>query len=134
MRHGHPGGSITIRFYSAQYQTLKADSAKVEDGVLILYVYTNDRSKLQPTRIFPIESVEAAQLSDGTVVFGDPMLRFMDLCGVGTKAPAIRPQRIKMTKRVWLEIIVGLLLLFTIAWIARPAPPGYRGAQIRLRP
>jgi len=39
-----------------------------------------------------------------------------------------------MTKRTWLEIIVGLLLLFTIAWIGGPASPGYRGAQIRLRP
>ena len=76
MRHGHPRGSITIRFHSAQSLTLKADSAKVEDGVLILYVYTDDRSKLQPTRIFPIESVEAAQLSDGTVVFGAPVFRF----------------------------------------------------------
>ena len=103
----------------------------MEDGVLILYVYTNDHSKLQPSRIFPIESVEAAQLSDGTVVVGDPKLRFL---GMGTKAPAIRPQRIKITRRVWLQIVVGLLLLFTIAWIAGPAPPGDGGAQVKLRP
>ena len=76
MRHGDPKGSITIHFYSGQYLTVKADSAKVEDGVLILYVYANDRSKLQPTRIFPIEGVKAAQLSDGTAVYGDPMFRF----------------------------------------------------------
>ena len=76
MRHGHPGGSITIRFYSAQCLTLKADSARVEDGVLILYVHSKDRRKLQPTQIYPIESVEAAQLSDGTVVYGEPMFRF----------------------------------------------------------
>jgi hypothetical protein len=119
MRHGHPGRSVTIRFYSAQYLTLKADSAKVEDGVLILYVYTNDRSKLQPTRIFPIEGVEAAQLSDGTVVLGDPML--------------IRPQRIKMTTRIWLEIIVGLLLVFTIAWVVGQRT-GMMGPLIQLRP
>jgi hypothetical protein len=76
MRHGHPRGSITIRFYSAQCLTLKADSASVEDGVLILYVQNEDRSKLKPTQIYPIESVEAAQLSDGTVVYGDPMFVF----------------------------------------------------------
>jgi hypothetical protein len=76
MRHGHPRGSITIRFYCGQYLTLKADSAKVEDGVLILYVHSKDRSKLQPTQIYPIETIESAQLSDGTAVHGDPMFRF----------------------------------------------------------
>jgi hypothetical protein len=75
MRLGHPRGSITIRFYSGLYLTLKADSAKVEDGVLILYVYSNERSKLQPTQIYPIETVESAQLSDGTAVHGEPMFR-----------------------------------------------------------
>ena len=68
-----PVGSITIRFKSAQYLTLKVDSAKVEDGVLILYV--KDRSRLQATRIYPIVAIEAAQMSDGTVVYGEPIVR-----------------------------------------------------------
>jgi len=68
-----PAGSITIRFKSAQKLTLKIDSAKVEDGVLILYV--KDRSRLQATRIYPIVAIEAAQMSDGTVVYGEPIVR-----------------------------------------------------------
>jgi hypothetical protein len=70
-----PEGSITIRFKSAQYLTLKVDAAKVEDGVLILYVYSKDRGRLQATRIYPIVAIEAAQLSDGTVVYGEPIVR-----------------------------------------------------------
>jgi hypothetical protein len=70
-----PEGSITIRFKSAQYLTLKVDSVKVEDGVLILYVYNKDRSRLQAIRIFPIVAIEAAQMGDGTVVYGEPIVR-----------------------------------------------------------
>jgi hypothetical protein len=120
MRRGRSSGSITVRFYSAQCLTLKADSAKVEGGVLILYVYTGDRSKLQPTRVFPIESVVAAQLSDGTPVYGEPMFRFTN--------------GFKLTKRMLLEIVVWLLVLFAIAWLAGPAPYGDQHTQIQLRP
>jgi hypothetical protein len=108
MRHGHPRGSITIRFNSGQYQTLKTDSAKVEDGVLILFVYTNDRSKLQPTHIFPIETVGGgpAEVRDRRFRRSHVSIHGIDLCGVD-KGLAIGPQWIKMTKRIWLEIIVG---------------------------
>ena len=34
-----------------------------------------------------------------------------------------------MTKRMWIEIIIGLTILFLIAWWAGPAPAGYRGSQ-----
>jgi hypothetical protein len=32
-----------------------------------------------------------------------------------------------------LEIIVGLLVLFAVAWFAGPAPPDYRGPDFGLR-
>ena len=70
------GRTITIRFTDGRYQTLTADSAKVRGGVLILY-YLKNRTKLQSNGSFPIEMIESAQLSNGTIVYGDPT-RFMD--------------------------------------------------------
>jgi hypothetical protein len=70
--------TVTIRFTDGRNQTLKADSAEVKGGVLILYTYRKDRRKLQSSSSFPVEMIESAQLSNGTVVYGDPTLRFMD--------------------------------------------------------
>ena len=71
------GSTITIRFTDGRDQTLYADSVKVRGGVLILYYSPNDGSKLQSTGSFPVEMIESAQLSNGTIVYGDPTLRFM---------------------------------------------------------
>jgi len=71
------GSTITIRFNDGRDQTLYADSAKVRGGVLILYHPAKGRRKPQSSGSFPVEMIKSAQLSNGTIVYGDP-LRFMD--------------------------------------------------------
>jgi hypothetical protein len=71
------GSTITIRFTDGRCQTLYAHSAKVRGGILVLYYSAKDPSKLQPTGSFPVEMIKSAQLSNGTIVYGDPT-RFMD--------------------------------------------------------
>ena len=71
------GSTITIRFTDGRYQTLYAYSAKVRGGVLILYHSPRDHSKLQSSGSFPVEMIKSAQLSNGTIVYGDPTRRFM---------------------------------------------------------
>ena len=71
------GSTITIRFTDGRDQTLYADSAKVSGSVLILYHSPKDRRELRSSGSFPVEMIESAQLSNGTIVYGDPT-RFMD--------------------------------------------------------
>jgi hypothetical protein len=44
---------ITIEFVSGIQKRIKADKAKLEDGVLVLCVYTTDRRMLMSTGSFP---------------------------------------------------------------------------------
>jgi len=65
-------GVITIEFVSGLQRRIKADKAKLEDGVLVLYVYTPDRRMLLSTGSFPVETIKWARLDNGTVLIGDP--------------------------------------------------------------
>ncbi len=68
---------ITIRFKSGQQnRRLKADSAAVNDGILELYVYTKDRTKLQMANSFSAKDVRWALLDNGTYVVGDAEHRY----------------------------------------------------------
>jgi hypothetical protein len=69
---------ITIKFVSGEQKRIKADSAALRDGVLVLYVYTKDRSKLQSSNTFPAKIIDWARLDNGTVIVGDPDRRVMD--------------------------------------------------------
>lgn len=46
--------------------------------MLILYVYTKDRTKLQSSATFPEKTIDWARLDNGTVLVGDPDQRFRD--------------------------------------------------------
>lgn len=69
---------MTIKFVSGEQRRVKADTAAVRDGVLILSRSANDRSVLMPSGTFPARLIEWAPLDNGTVIIGDPDSRFKD--------------------------------------------------------
>jgi hypothetical protein len=62
---------ISIEFLSSTQRRIKADQAKLEGGVLVLYVYTTDRRMLPSTGSFPIQTIKWARLGK-MVLIGDP--------------------------------------------------------------
>ena len=67
---------ITIRFESGHERRLKADSAAVEDEVLVIYAYTKDHKALRMTNSFPSKSVRWANLDGGNYVVGSKETRY----------------------------------------------------------
>ena len=69
---------ITIKFTTGEQMRIEADSAKVLDGVLILFVYDKDRTKLHRSFTFRANTIDWARLDNGTVLIGEPDGRFRD--------------------------------------------------------
>jgi hypothetical protein len=59
---------ITIKFRSGEERSFKAVTTEIRDGTLILY--TKYRSKLRWVPRFPVDKIEWAQLSNGSVLIG----------------------------------------------------------------
>jgi hypothetical protein len=76
---------ITIKFTTGEQMRIEADNAKVLDGVLILFVYDKDRTKLHSRSTFRANTIDWARLDNGTVLIGEPDGRFRDRRRVATR-------------------------------------------------
>lgn len=61
---------ITIKFRSGEEKSFKAVTTEIRHDTLILY--TRYRSKLQRVPRFPVDKIERARLSNGSVLIGEP--------------------------------------------------------------
>ena len=61
---------ITIRFRSGEQQSFNAATTEIRHDTLTLY--TRDRSKLLWAPTFPVDKIEWARLSNGSVIIGAP--------------------------------------------------------------
>ena len=61
---------ITIRFRSGEQKSFDAVTAEIRHGTLTLY--TRYRSKLRWAPTFPVDKIEWARLSNGSVLIGAP--------------------------------------------------------------
>ena len=61
---------ITIRFRSGEQKSFNAVTTEIRHGTLS--VYTKYRSKLRWVPKFPVDKIEWARLSNGSVIIGEP--------------------------------------------------------------
>ena len=61
---------ITIRFRSGEQKSFNAVTTEIRQGTLILY--TRYGSKLRWVPTFPVDRIEWARLSNGSVIIGEP--------------------------------------------------------------
>lgn len=64
---------ITIKFRSGKEKSFKVVTTELRDGTLILH--TKYRSKLRRVPTFPVEKIEWAHLSNGSVIIGEADLK-----------------------------------------------------------
>ena len=62
---------LTIRFKSGQQKQIEADTVEVQQGALVVCVYTKDRESVQSIARFAAERVDWARLDNGTFVMGN---------------------------------------------------------------
>ena len=60
---------ITIRFRTAEQKSFNAVTTEIRHGTVILY--TRYRSKLRWVPRFPVDKIEWARLSNGSVIIGE---------------------------------------------------------------